>query len=247
MSGQQAKPLFYSKIEPLESNRHKNWTCRKSDRISWLSRQNVIPLTVDEFRIVQHQYPIVFSADRDPVPLALMGLRPGCNDFVDVEGNVLADTYVPAYARRYPFILSKIHVGNELALCVDPTSDLVGEAAGGAPLFAEGAPTQVCRDALSFCEEFERAGARTREFVAELVKSDLLVAGRTTVRGTDSQMQTFTGFQIVDETKLKQLKPFTLGKWATRGLLQHIYSHIFSLDLMTKVTGRRVLDTKRPS
>jgi FAD/FMN-containing dehydrogenase len=40
------------------------------------------------------------------VPLALMGLNEGVNVFFDDEGTMLGESYVPAYVRRYPFLLA---------------------------------------------------------------------------------------------------------------------------------------------
>ena len=89
------------------------------------SAQHAIPLTVDEFPLVQRHMPIVFSVGDDPVPLALMGLNEGVNVFVDDDGKLTENRcYVPAYVRRYPFMLARLRPDtDELSLCFDPTSD----------------------------------------------------------------------------------------------------------------------------
>jgi hypothetical protein len=57
-----------------------------------------------------------------------MGMNEGVNVFVDNEGGFAQNgMYIPAYIRRYPFMLAKLHPdAQELSLCFDPTTDLIG-------------------------------------------------------------------------------------------------------------------------
>src|SRR3546814_5217323 len=70
-------------------------------------------MTIDEFVQAQRFLPIVFSAGANPVPLGLMGLNEGINTFTDDEGKLRGPTYVPAYVRRYPFMLAKLRPDSE--------------------------------------------------------------------------------------------------------------------------------------
>ena len=126
-------PIFYNNLEPLSSQTHAKFKARMVDKAPFLSKNHAVPLTVDEFAMAQRHFPIVFSAGNDPVPLALMGLNEGVNVFVDDEGKLTDPVYVPAYIRRYPFLLAKLRPDNdELSLCFDPTADAVGEFDEGA-------------------------------------------------------------------------------------------------------------------
>jgi hypothetical protein len=40
--------------------------------------------------------------------LALMGLNENVNVFFDDSGTLVDDSYVPAYIRRYPFLLARL-------------------------------------------------------------------------------------------------------------------------------------------
>src|SRR5687767_6424405 len=153
-----ALPLFYGGLEPLSSNRHPNHKTRQLNEAPFLVNVHAIPITVDEFVATQRHMPIVFSTGAKPVPLALMGLNEGVNVFVGDDGKLLNnETYVPAYVRRYPFMLARLAPdAEELSLCFDPTSDVVGEfKKGGNALFEDGKPSQATNDILKFCEEFE--------------------------------------------------------------------------------------------
>ena len=84
---------------------------------------------MDEFVAAQRSLPIVFTSGDDAIPIALMGLNEGVNVFVDAEGKInLPNFYVPAYIRRYPYMLAKLTPNaEELSLCFDPTSDTIGK------------------------------------------------------------------------------------------------------------------------
>ena len=101
-------PLLYNGLEPLSSNLHSHYKARSSDALPMLAQIHAVPITIDEFVTAQRYYPIVFSSGDAPVPLALMGLNEGVNVFIDDEGRLLGEVYVPAYLRRYPFMLAKL-------------------------------------------------------------------------------------------------------------------------------------------
>src|SRR3546814_4500531 len=109
---------LYHQLEPLSSNQHEGFKTRAADTAPFLAKAHAIPITVDEFVACQRFYPIVFSVGENPVPLALMGLNEGINVFVDESGKLLVDNaYVPAYVRRYPFMLARLRQdSDELSL-----------------------------------------------------------------------------------------------------------------------------------
>ncbi len=243
-----ALPLFYNDLAPISSKDHENWHARTSDRATWLVGQHAVPLTVEEFPLAQRHFPIIFSSGDDPVPLALMGLNEGVNVFVDDEGALNGPIYVPAYVRRYPFMLAKLRPDtDELSLCFDPTSGLVGEFDEGLPLFNDGKPSETCEQTLKFCEHFEIAGQKTANFVAELKKHDLMMDGELTLQleGQDRPF-TYQGFRMVDENKLREVRGDVLRGWNQSGLLALIYAHLFSLELVREIFGRQVQQGKGP-
>ena len=241
-------PLFYNDLAPLSSEDHAGWNSRPTDKASWLVGQHAVPLTVEEFPMAQRHFPIIFSAGEDPVPLALMGMNEGINVFVDADGKLTGQVYVPAYVRRYPFMLARLRPDSEeLSLCFDPTSDLIGEFDDGQPLFDGGQPSESCKATLQFCEQFEIAGQKTGAFMAELKKHDLLMDGELTLQ-VDGRDQPFLyqGFRMVDENKLRELRGDLLRTWNQSGLLPLIYAHLFSLELVREVFGRQVQLGKGP-
>ena len=107
-------PLFYNGLEPLSSETHATWRVRQLDAAPFLVGQHAIPITTDEFPLVQRFMPIVFSIGDDAIPLALMGLNEGVNVFVGDDGKLTENNlYVPAYVRRYPYMLARLRPDSE--------------------------------------------------------------------------------------------------------------------------------------
>jgi len=240
-------PLFYNDLVLLSSQEHENWKSRATDKATWLKDVNTVPLTVEEFPLAQRNFPIVFSAGDNPFPIALMGMNEGVNVFVDEDGTVNTPIYMPAYVRRYPFLLARVRPdSDELSLCVDPTSDLVGEFDEGEPLFENNGPSESCKNTLGFCEQFEIAGQKTANFMTELTKHNLLMDGELNIDVGNGQPFNYRGFRMVDENKLREVRGDVLRSWNQSGLLALIYAHLFSLDLVRDIFGRQVAQGKGP-
>lgn len=241
-------PLFYKDLMPLNSRDHGTWKSRTTDNATWMVGQHAVPLTVEEFVHASRFFPIVFSASDQPVPLALMGLNEGVNTFVDDAGKMLQPIYIPAYARRYPFMLAKLTQETEdLSLCFDPTTDLVGEFDEGQALFENGEPTDACKATLDFCKNFEEAGFRTQAFVDEVTKLGLLMDGEVSIQQAGfEQPFIYRGFKMVDQEKLRDLRGDQLRTMNQSGMLALIFAHLFSLDHMSEVFARQIQQGKGP-
>jgi hypothetical protein len=246
---QQSLPLFYKELEPLSSQTHADFRIRPADAAPFVSNTHAIPLTVEEFPMAQRHFPIVFSVGDDPVPLGLMGLNEGVNVFFDEAGKLIDNNfYVPAYIRRYPYLLARLRPdSDELSLCFDPTTDTIGNFEDGEKLFDGDQPSETTKAILAFNEQFEQAGQRTAMFVKDLVELELLIDGEVTIQ-PDGAAQPFVyrGFMMVDENKLNELRGDQLRKIVQNGMLPLIYAHLFSLALMREVFGRQMQAGKVP-
>lgn len=242
-------PVLYNQLEPISSQQHGSAKVRGLDALPALSQLHAVPVTTDEFASVQRFFPIIFSVGDDPVPLALMGLNEGVNTFVDENGKPLSsETYMPAYLRRYPFVLARLREdSDELSLCYDPTSNAIGDFDNGQALFDGDQPSQATNAILQFCEQFEQAGQRTGFFMQELKKSGLLMDGEVAIQpeSTD-QPFIYRGFQMVDEEKLRELRGDELRKMNQNGMLALIFAHLFSLGQIREVFARQVQQGKGP-
>ena len=242
-------PLFYNQLEPLSSSAHGAWKARRMESAPFLAQTHAVPLTVEEFALAQRHFPIVFSVGDNPVPLALMGLNEGVNVFVDEEGKLTSDVYVPAYVRRYPFMLARLRPDvDELSLCFDPTADAVGAFEEGEALFQDDQPSETTKQILGFCENFEQAGMQTGAFMKELADNKLLIDGEVSIQPEGSaQPFIYRGFQMISEDALKNLRGDVARKMIQSGLLPLIYAHLFSLSLIREVFARQMQLGKVPT
>jgi hypothetical protein len=241
---EQVLPLFYKSLAPLSSQLHPSHKIRSRTTFPEAHATHAVPLTVDEFVAAQRHYPIVFGVGDNPAPLALLGLSDGQNMFVDADGNWRQDTYIPAYVRRYPFMLAKLTPeAQDLTLCFDNSSDLV--AAGdfeGQTLFDGEEPTEATKGILRFCEQFEEAVTRTRLFMEELQKLDVIIDGEVTIQQEGlAQPAVYRGFRMVSEDKIRELRGDQLRKIVQNGMLGIIYAHMYSLGNVRELFARQMM------
>ena|SRR6476469_1672623 len=246
----QTLPLFYNVVEPLNSTQHGKMKVRPLEKSPIIGTTHAIPVTVDEFALIQRHYPIVFSVGDTPVPIALMGLNEGVNVFLDADGRATDPTvYIPAYIRRYPFLLARLNPdSDELSLCFDSTSGAVGDFEQGEALFDGDQPSDATKAILDFCEQFETAGQRTSAFVEDLKQTGLLMDGEVAIQPEGfEQPFVYRGFQMVDEEKLRNLRGDELRKMNQNGMLPLIFAHLFSLAQMRDVFARQMQQGKAPA
>ena len=243
-------PLFYTALQPLNTQEHGKMKIRRLESATQMANAHAVPVTVEEFPLLQRHYPIVFSVGEDPIPLALMGLNDGQNVFLDETGKPRDQgLYIPAYMRRYPFLLARLRPeSDELSLCFDPNSGAIGEFDEGEPLFDGDQPSEATKAVLAFCEQFETAGQRTGAFVQDLKKSGLLIDGEVAIQPEGApQPFIYRGFRMVDEEKIRELRGDELRKMNQNGMLALIYAHLFSLSQIREVFARQVQQGKGPA
>ena len=243
-------PMLYSSLDALNSGQHSKMKLKKSVTFPQVGKTHAIPVTVEEFTIVQRHYPIIFSAGETSIPLALLGLNEGVNTFFDEEGRPIdKNAYVPAYLRRYPFMLAKLRPdSDELSLCFDASVGAVAEDADGPALFDGDQPSETTKSILAFCEQFETAGQRTQAFMEELGKSGLLMDGEVSIQPDGAEQPfLYRGFRMIDEEKLRELRGDELRKMNQNGMLPAIYAHLFSLSRIREIFARQVEQGKGPA
>ncbi|MFZ4689516.1 MAG: SapC family protein [Polymorphobacter sp.] len=231
---EQSLPLFYGGLVPLSSQLHPTHGLKQRENLAFTRKTHAIPVTVDEFAIVQRHYPIVFGLGDNPAPLALVGLQEGNNLYLGADDQWEQNQYIPAFVRRYPFMLARLSPQSEdLSLCFDDTAGMV-EAGIGESMFAGTDPTETTKGVLAFCEQFEQAVFRTRAFMDELTKLDLLMDGEVTIQREGlAEPAIYRGFRMVSEEKLQNLRGDQARKLVQSGMLGLVYAHLFSLSLIS--------------
>lgn len=194
-----------------------------------------IPLCMGEFAVAMRHYPIVFAMEDDAPPIALVGIRQNDNLFVTRDGNWHPGAYVPAYLRRYPFIVTETQDRARQFLGIDRESDRFVASASdnqnAARLFdEEGRPTATAQSAMAFCRAYQDDYTATVTFGRALAASGLLKHYHAQFRFPDGSQHRVDGFQSVDEKAFRSLPAKTLADWHSRGWLDLLTLHLASLQ-----------------
>jgi hypothetical protein len=220
-------PLFYTNPAPLDAKAHAKLGLKKNFGFAFTEEVNAVPINLIEMPQVCHFYPIAFAPDASATPVAIMGLRDSENLFVKKD-KWEANTYIPAYIRRYPFIFSEVPGRDQLTLCVDMNKAVVTDGAEQAFFTPDGKPTDLAQNALEFCKSYHAAAQATTEFSKALAASGLLVEREAQINVAGNKRINFSGFKIVDEQKLATMDDKTFLDWRKKGWLPFIYAHLFS-------------------
>lgn len=228
-------PLLYKNPQPLHPEQHKGLKLNLESGFGFARETNSVPLVIEEFGATCRDYVIVFSTGEQAMPLVVLGVQPTHNAYVNAQGQWSADTYIPAYVRRYPFIFSENDGSEDLTLCVDVDAASVSQGEGVAFFDDKNEASDLTRQGLEFCKNFHIQLQQTREFCDALQAADLLMDQQANITLAEGETQNLSGFRIVDEQKFRQLPLETLQKFHERGWLGLIYAHLISTGSMGKL------------
>ena len=232
-----SNPLFYRRPVPISPETFKGKSFAHSARCEFARRTNIVPLNVAEFASAQRYYPIVFGREEEQFPMAIVGVRDDENLFVGTDGRWRAGAYVPAYVRRYPFVLMRRPGEKNYLLCADMDSEfLVDDEVS--PLFKNGKPTEVVKKAASICQAFETEADKTKEFCAALAEQNLLQAKSAVLAHESGRKIRLGPFRMVDERKFAELPGKIVTDWHGRGWLRLVHAHLFSLANWASLAAR---------
>ena len=240
-----ANLMFYQQPVALNKETHKDKKISSQDRtFEFAAGTNSVILAGLEFSEAGKEYPIVFAqAGEIIVPVAMLGLRNEENLFVDESGHWDAH-YIPAFVRRYPFVLAETGENKQRVVCIDESykgfSDVEGE-----PLFIEDEASPLLKQALEFLEEYQMQYVRTESFVNRLRENDLLMSLNAKIDIPGGQQFGLSGLLAVDERRLLELNDEKAIQLFRTGELSWIYCHLMSLGCMGRMVER--MAARRPN
>lgn len=222
-------PVLYKSVTALNRELHKELRLKAlPEPLSFGRGTHLIPAVVDEFAAAARELPIVFLPEGDLIsPGFLVGLRAGHNGFITPEG-LWSASYMPAYLRRYPFVLGDVQ-GQDPVLCFDDSFSGLNPSDGEALFMADGAATPFLESAMQFAANFREAGQRTASFVSALKSRDLFKSVTMDVKNNKAGQATIHGLLVVDEEKLRALPADVVDDLHKLGILPAVYAHLISL------------------
>jgi hypothetical protein len=220
-------PLFYKRPVPVTPTAHADFRIRPETDFSFAGRSNAVPLSVPEFVVAARHYPIIFVGD-ELVPMVALGLSAEDNLFVNIKGEWEAGFYIPAYVRRYPFILLGAHDAERLQLGIDDGGRSTKPDALN--LFDGEKETEVLRQGMSLCEQFHGAFRYTADFSAALKAANITESRTLEIPGPDGKKLSIGAFTAVIEEKFKAIPDDLFLSWRQKGWLHPIFFHLQSLN-----------------
>ena len=239
--------LLYHDVVPISVDRHLKWAANTgSVDYHFAADVNALPLTAVEIPLAAREYSIVFAGNETAVmPAVILGVRGQRNLYVQEDGSWDA-TYIPAFARRYPFVFSQTPDGKTFTLCIDEDWKGWSQDGQGERLFDDdGNKTEYVDRVLKFLQEYQGHFDLTQAYCKRLQELDLLKPMQAQVNIKGGGQHSLTGFQTVDREKLKQLSGEQLSKLAKNDELELTYIHLQSLNNFPAVAERVAKDAKK--
>lgn len=237
-----AEVFFYERPVPLNRTAHKDLRLKGVPSLKFAANVHSVPLTGVEFPAAARDVPILFAGTdmKDAGPMALLGLRQNENLFVDMNGQWAAGTYVPAFVRRYPFILAEKpdgQPGDDFTVFLDEAYEGFNNDEGERLFKDDGTDSEMLSNAVNFLGEFQQHVTRTHWFMDQLRKYDLLEPRNIRLE-KDGKAITLNGLFVVSEEKLRQLDEKVAHEFLKEGVLGWIYAHLLSLANIDRVSAR---------
>jgi Ni/Co efflux regulator RcnB len=227
----QTKPhltSLYKAVEPLNVEKHGHLNFNNRGRYSFARGLYSSPINTVEFVAVARRLPILFVPGGPPLPIALLSLTPGENKMVDDRGRWMRGHYVPAYLRRYPFILQQNKQGNDVELSIDRSTDTLSEE-GQEPLFENKKPSRITEKYAKFAAIYSREQNRTYHFADYCQKKKLFRDGPIDIKATVKRGIHLDGFLVIDAKKLRDLPDKDVLYIWRQGWAPIIFAHLDSL------------------
>ena len=231
--------VYYEKPVLLDREKHRQRRVKPCTSFAFASKANSLFIAAAEFGEACKEYAIVFTRAGNGriVPVVMMGLRARENLFVDDKG-AWTGRYVPAFVRRYPFVLAQLPGQSAMGVCIDEAYAGLNDKEGEALFDAKGADTPFLQNALEFLGQYQREYMRTETFCQRLEQAGLLMEMNARADLVDGRTFTVASLLVVDEKKLMQLPDATALSLFRSGELHLVSMHLMSLSNMKALVDK---------
>ncbi len=216
-------------IHPVTRTRYATQRWLRSPDYGFATTDALCPLVLQELPKAVLHMPIAFIPGNGAYALvAIQGLRPGYNHFLDRDKRWLG-AYVPAAYRSYPFSMAAA-AGGKQVLCFDEDSGLLSSTTEGEPFFGEDAqPSPAVTGVLNFLNQIAANRLATKRVCAVLQKHQLIQPWPISVH-TAAGEQATEGLFRVDEAALNQLPGEAMLELRETGALLSAYCQLLSMQ-----------------
>lgn len=140
---------------------------------------------------------------------------------------------MPAYIRRYPFIVTETPDKAQQLLAIDRGSERYVPSAADRDdaerLFdAEGKATATAQSAMAFCHAYHVDHTETAAVGRAMLGAKLLTPYHAQFRLPDGSEHQVNGFYAVDEKAYRSIPAWPLTEWHAKGWLDLVTLHLAS-------------------
>ncbi|WP_297322913.1 SapC family protein [uncultured Bartonella sp.] len=242
--------LFYKNIVPISRETHKKLKFSAPANAAFAANTHWVPLAGEEFYLAALSYPILFMGNETPdgkigyTAVALLGLANNENDYLDHDNKWRADTYIPAFVRRYPFVLAGTPDQKELTVCFDSDSGMFNEVEGIDLFNSDDSVSPFLENRINFLNNFKTGMEQTEKFLETIEKMGLLKKQSIDIRAQTGQSARLENFWMIDTEKLDKLPGDQLAKLNKRGFLGWIFAQLMSMNNLTNLMALHLAHKK---
>lgn len=204
---------------------HKRWQPVRT--YSFASKDSICSLVSQELPKAAMSFPIAMAYIHEkPSFVAVQGIKPGTNVFVDKNGKWIGN-YIPAAYRGYPFTLANTDDSQQV-LCFDEESDLLSDS--GERFYDDnGKPAAAIKRIVDFLKQVQKKRTITQKICSVLHEKNLIQPWSIKVKVKDEETPVKGLFRI-DEAALNALDKDSFDEIRQAGALPLIYCQLLSMQ-----------------
>lgn len=230
--------LFYKDLVALSPEYQGNWKSRQPTDFRFSSATNSVPLLLPEIPDAAREYPIAFvqNGEGSFMLACVLGLRVDENLCVDTKDGHWLGRYLPAFIRRYPYLISETPAGQFIVCADQAASDIIGpDVVDGHDLFKDGQPSEFAQQVMRFLEDFRAQASESANWAKRMHDLGLLEAVSADARMNNGEHFVLNGIFMVSEKKLHALPASEIQALFERGDLARIHAHLLSLGHFSRL------------
>lgn len=219
-----------AELTALEAETHGDLRIDPQAVLELASRQHIFNLRANEIGKACSSFPIFVTRDPETGDLAFSAMsafEPNSNLFIS-DGKWDA-VYMPAAMQTYPLFLMQAP-GSEKghAVGVDETAAGLSREQGDRLFDDKGKATPMLTRLSGLLDADIRHNLQTREFLRRIEALDLITSVDLKIEYRNGQVNTITGLNSINETKLTELTGETLQEFHQKGYLLALHALLVS-------------------
>lgn len=224
-------------LQPITKTEFANKSWQRCTDYLFTAKDSVCNLALQELPHAAQCMPIALFPDGELFSaVAVQGVQPGSNYFINTEGRWLG-RYIPARYRTYPFVLvSPGSDSDQLVLCIDADSGLIADDTDQEVFFREtGELGETLTKLMDYLKEISSSRAATERLFSVLKKHELIIPWNVQVQ-LQNGPQRVEGLYCIDEAAFNSLPDDSFVEVRHSGALPVIYCQLFSMHHIAALT-----------